>query len=173
MSEILSSQCNWRDIYLKRKEFPLTRLASNTPKIPGGPHFPNPHQQNCSASLGVSSPSLHEVTQPITAQTSQSLWLAWTVLCPTGMSQAPSTVNYTPSTAGQVLLSCTGVGWSALAPASATCILTAQSSHPLSLSQKDTPSLPAGLCRPGSFFTWLQQSCKGSLYMRPFLRVSW
>ena len=110
MSEILSSQCNWRDIYLKRKEFPLTRLASNTPKIPGGPHFPNPHQQNHSASLGVSSPSLHGVTQPITAQTSQSLWLAWTVLCPTGMSQAPSTVSYTPSTAGQVLLSCTGVG---------------------------------------------------------------
>ena len=173
MSEVLSSQCNWRDIYLKRKEFALTRLASNTPKNPGDPQFPYPHQQNRSASLGVSSPSLHGVTQPITAQTSPSVWLEWMVLCPTGMCQAPSTVSYTPSTAGQVLLSCTGVGWSALASASATCILTAQSCHPLSLSQKDIPSLPTGLCRPGSFFTWLQQSCKGSLYMRPFLRVSW
>ena len=152
MSEVLSSNVN--EGLLKRKEFPLTRLARNTLKTPGGPHFPNSHQQNHSASLGVSSPSLHGVTQPITAQTPQALWLGWMVLCPTGRCQAPSTVSYTPSTAGQVLLSCLGVAWSsALASASATCILTARSCHPLSGSQKDTPSPPAGLCRPGSFFT--------------------
>lgn len=82
MSEVLSS--NVTEGLLKRKEFPLTRLARNTLKTPGGPHFPNSHQQNHSASLGVSSPSLHGVTQPITAQTPQALWLEWTVLCPTG-----------------------------------------------------------------------------------------